>query len=70
MRTVSLVSFLLVAAGGCSRATQAVSQYDAHTVARHLETPWALAFAPDGRLFVTDGPSPASTAPPAAMGRP
>src|SRR5512144_1268002 len=56
MRTVSLVWFLLVAAGGRSRATQAVPQYDAQAVARHLETPWALAFAPDGRLFVTERP--------------
>lgn len=26
------------------------------TIAEHLEVPWALAFAPDGRLFVTERP--------------
>jgi glucose/arabinose dehydrogenase len=56
MRIVTLTSFLLVAAAGCSRTPQAVAQYAGQTVARHLETPWALAFAPDGRLFVTERP--------------
>lgn len=31
-------------------------QFDAQTVARNLEIVWAMAFAPDGRLFVTERP--------------
>ena len=53
---ISLVSFLLVAASGCSRAAQVVPSYAGQAIARDLETPWALAFAPDGRLFVTERP--------------
>src|SRR5688572_21664380 len=32
------------------------SQFDAETIARNLETPWAMAFAPDGRMFITERP--------------
>lgn len=35
---------------------QVPQPFVARAVARHLETPWALAFAPDGRLFVTERP--------------
>ena len=29
-------------------------RYQADTVASDLDSPWAMAFAPDGRLFVTE----------------
>jgi glucose/arabinose dehydrogenase len=37
-------------------STGATAQPRVEVVARGLETPWALAFAPDGRLFVTERP--------------
>lgn len=37
-------------------ATPAMSEPRVETVAGGLEVPWALAFAPDGRLFVTERP--------------
>lgn len=37
-------------------ATQNPPQFDTQTVAGGLVTPWSLAFAPDGRLFVAERP--------------
>lgn len=51
LRGVLAALVLLVAAG-----TPAWSQPLVEVVARGLEVPWALAFAPDGRLFVTERP--------------
>ena len=32
------------------------TRFQAETVVRNLEVPWSLAFAPDGRLFITERP--------------
>lgn len=64
MRTAILVgSFLLsfIAVGlACMPAPAALSEskpnVEVETVAGGLETPWAIAFAPDGRIFITERP--------------
>ncbi len=43
--------FVLLPAEG-----SAAGEPQVHAVARGLEVPWALAFAPDGRLFLTERP--------------
>src|SRR4029450_11502849 len=37
-------------------APAALPRFDGQVIARGLETVWSLAFAPDGRLFVTERP--------------
>ena len=77
---VSLVAALALALP-VVRATPAASAPGVQVVVGGLEVPWALAFAPDGRLFVTerpgrirvirDGrldPTPVATLPVAAVG--
>jgi glucose/arabinose dehydrogenase len=47
---------LLGACGEEGRTLAADGQLRVETVATALEAPWALAFAPDGRIFVTERP--------------
>ena len=50
----ALVACALVACGEEPRTTDSETGVRAETVATGLEAPWALAFAPDGRIFVTE----------------
>src|SRR6187399_2572652 len=43
-------------AGEIEAPPSAEVQFRVETVAEGLEVPWALAFAPDGRIFVTERP--------------
>jgi glucose/arabinose dehydrogenase len=52
--TTAVVLSAVVA--GCAGEEPAAATLDVETVARGLETPWALAFAPDGRLFIAERP--------------
>ena len=48
---------ILASALALACATEPVqSQLQAETIARRLESVWSLAFAPDGRLFLTERP--------------
>ena len=40
----------------CAHAGRSSAAPGDQVIARHLETPWSLAFAPDGRLFVAERP--------------
>ena len=58
-----ILSLILVAAAACDRAESAnraapsgETAYRIETVASGLEVPWAIAFAPDGRVFITERP--------------
>src|SRR5438309_2173144 len=56
-----VVALLAIALAQCGRVTPpsqgpSGSHATVEVVARRLETPWALAFAPDGRLFVAERP--------------
>src|ERR1051326_6471751 len=42
---------LIIASTGAAAA-----ETNVETVARGLQTPWAIAFAPDGRIFVSERP--------------
>jgi glucose/arabinose dehydrogenase len=39
-----------------SQASPPLPRFEGQVIARGLETVWSLAFAPDGRLFVTERP--------------
>jgi glucose/arabinose dehydrogenase len=57
--TLALVASVAVTACAPSRSANATAsgaqtQVEARAIASGLDTPWALAFAPDGRLFVTE----------------
>jgi len=47
--TVGIISILAY-----SLTTAAAESYQVETVAENLEVPWGIAFAPDGRIFVTE----------------
>jgi glucose/arabinose dehydrogenase len=49
-----LLLLLILAALGATRPAPGAPRVE--TVLKHLEVPWALAFAPDGRLFFTERP--------------
>lgn len=53
LRTVGFCALVLVAG---RIGAQSAPPLQARTLARNLETPWSLAFAPDGRLFVAERP--------------
>ena len=38
----------------CAQTAADTTRFEGEVIARNLETPWSLAFAPDGRLFVTE----------------
>jgi glucose/arabinose dehydrogenase len=64
------LSLVLLVASGCkdsaqqSRAAEGTTvqdpskpeSYRVETIATHLEIPWAIAFSPDGRIFLTERP--------------
>ena len=49
---------LVVAVGGSSNQTLAATpaEYSVETLVRGLDTPWAIDFAPDGRIFISERP--------------
>jgi len=47
--TIGIISILAY-----SLTSAAAEQYQVETVAKNLEVPWGIAFAPDGRIFVTE----------------
>ena len=53
---VVILTATLGAVSLASQAPSALPRFDGQVVARNLETVWSLAFAPDGRLFVTERP--------------
>jgi glucose/arabinose dehydrogenase len=57
MRVLMAAAGLLLLSSFTSQDTQSqATRFRAQTIARRLEAPWSLAFAPDGRLFVTERP--------------
>lgn len=53
---IALLAGALTAPCASDLSGQSPQPFVARAIARHLETPWALAFAADGRLFVTERP--------------
>jgi glucose/arabinose dehydrogenase len=54
---IPMIALLIVAATALSRRSSPVApRFDVRVVARNLETVWSMAFAPDGRLFITERP--------------
>jgi len=47
--TIGIISILAY-----SLTSAAAEEYQVETVAKNLEVPWGIAFAPDGRIFVTE----------------
>lgn len=60
MVLLGVLVLMAVACGGSEAPTDApaatVHEIGLETVASDLQTPWAMAFAPDGRIFVTERP--------------
>jgi glucose/arabinose dehydrogenase len=53
MAKLLIVYFCLLAALSCQAYA---AEPNVETIARGLQTPWAIAFAPDGRIFVSERP--------------
>ena len=56
MSFAALAVALLATALAAAPAQQPGDEFFVETVATALETPWAMAFTPDGRLLVTERP--------------
>ena len=56
MRIGPMTAFFLIFLSSLFPGTSSASQFKATVVASHLKVPWALDFAPDGRLFFTERP--------------
>jgi len=54
MNRMHLIFAIGIIALAYSLTSAAAEQYQIETVAENLEVPWGIAFAPDGRIFVTE----------------
>jgi len=54
MNRMHLIVIIGVIILSYSISSAAAEQYQVETVAENLEVPWGIAFAPDGRIFVTE----------------
>ncbi len=54
MKTCYLLFTIGIITLAYSLTSAAAEQYQVETVAENLEVPWGIAFAPDGRIFVTE----------------
>lgn len=55
-KNIFLVSLFISATAGSGAAAELKPSSRVEVVARGLQTPWAIAFAPDGRIFISERP--------------